>query len=244
MSNIILVIIMALSQVLGLGSDIDSRLEEAIKNELGERVQHVEVETHINTGSLLVKGKIAAIDFKLEGLYVKPVRIEEASFIVKNIKIRADKVLLGKSKGCVRSIGEVGLRFSFLPGDLSRALEAQSESIEEAELLISSGQVLIRGRYLWGPLSLPFEVQGYFSFEGGSKIFYRITRVRVSGLGIPAVLKNKLENELNPVFDLGEFHEKRRDDFKRCEDMLGRELKVKITNILVVEDRVIVVGSI
>jgi hypothetical protein len=244
MSNVVLIIIMALSQVLGLGGDVDSRLEKALKGELGDRVQAVEVEAHINKGSLLVKGKIAAIDFRLEGLYVKPVRIEEAYFIVKDIRIRAEKVLLGKAEDSIRSIGDISLRFSFLPNDLSHALDLQSELIDEPEVIIEKGQVVIRGRYALGPLSLPFEVQGYFSYEGGSKIYYRISRVRMAGLGFPAGLKKKLESELNPIFDLGEFHAKRRDEFKRCEEMLGRELKVVITHIVVEKDRIIVTGSI
>jgi|GEM_PF-2167137 len=244
MSNIILIIIMALSQVLGPGGDVDSRLEKVLKGELGDRVQAVEVESHINKGSLLVKGKIAAIDFRLEGLYVKPVRIEEAYFIVKDIRIRADKVLLGKADGSIRSLGDISLRFTFLPNDLSHALDVQSELISEPEIVIENGQVVIRGRYALGPLSMPFEVQGYFSYEGGSKIYYRISRVRVAGLGFPAGLKKKLEAELNPVFDLGEFHKKRRDEFKRCEEMLGRELRVVVTHIVVEKARIIVTGSI
>ena len=244
MSNVILIIIMALSQVLGLGGDVDSRLEKALKDELGDRVHTVEVESHINKGSLLVKGKIAAIDFKLEGLYVKPVRIEEAYFIVKDIRIRAEKVLLGKAEDSIRSIGDVSLRFTFLPGDLSHALDIQSDLIDEPEIVIEKGQVVIRGRYALGPLSVPFVVQGRFSYEGGSKIYYRISRVRVAGLGFPSGLKKKLESELNPVFDLGEFHEKRREEFKHCEEMLGRKLEVVITHIVVKEDRIIVTGSI
>jgi len=244
MSNVVLIIIMALSQVLGLGGDVDSRLERALKGELKDRVQAVDVESHINEGSLLVKGKIAAIDFRLEGLYVKPVRIEEAYFIVKDVRIRAEKVLLGKAEDSIRSIGEITLRFTFLPGDLSHALNVQSELIDDPEVIIEKGQVVIRGRYALGPLSMPFEVQGRFSYEGGSKIYYRISRVRVAGLGFPAGLKKRLETELNPVFDLGEFHEKRREEFKSCEKMLGRELKVVITHIMVEEDRIIVTGSI
>ena len=244
MSNVVLIIIMALAQVLGLGGDVDSRLENALKEELGMRVQAVEVESHINKGSLLVKGKIAAIDFRLEGLYVKPVRIEEAHFIVKDVRIRAEKVLLGKAEDSIRSIGDITLRFTFLPGDLSHALNVQSELIDEPEVIIEKGQVVIRGRYALGPLSMPFEVQGRFSYEGGSKIYYRISRVRVAGLGFPAGLKKRLETELNPVFDLGEFHEKRREEFKSCEKMLGRELKVVITHIMLEEDRIIVTGSI
>jgi len=244
MSNVILVIIIALSQVIGLGGDVDSRLENALKDELGERVQAVEVESHINKGSLLMKGKIAAIDFRLEGLYVKPVRIEEARFVVKDVRIRQEKVLLGKVEDCIRSIGDIAIRFTFLPDDLSQALEIKSELIDEPEVIAEKGQVIMRGRYRWGPLSLPFEVYGYLSYEGGSKIYYRISRVRMAGLGFPAGLKKKLEAELNPIFDLGEFNEKRRKEFKRCEGMLGRELKVVITHIVVKEDRIIVTGSI
>lgn len=244
MSNVILVIIMALSQVFGLGGNVDSRLEKALKDELGERVQAVEVESHINKGSLLVKGKIAAIDFRLNGLYVKPVRIEEAYFIVKDVRIRAEKVLLGKAEDSIRSIGDITLRFTFLPGDLSHALDVQSELIDEPEVITEKGQVVMRGRYALGLLSVPFEVQGYFSYEGGSKVYYRINRGRVASVGLPSGLKMRLENELNPIFDLGEFHEKRREELKRCEEMLGRELKVAITHIIVEEDRIIVTGSI
>ncbi|OGK08899.1 MAG: hypothetical protein A2Y63_06125 [Candidatus Riflebacteria bacterium RBG_13_59_9] len=246
MSNVILVIIMVLADILGLGpgADIDARIEDALKAELGKKVQAVQVETHINKGSLLTKGKIAAIDFTLEGLWVKPVRIEEAYFNVEDIRINASKVLLGKSDSCLRSIGDISFRFTFLPQDLARALELRSENIREPEIALAGGQLVISGKYLLGPISTPFEVEGYLSYEGGSRIYYRINAVRVAGLGLPATFRKMIEDELNPLFDLGEFHEKRREEFERNEKMVGRSLKVEVKHIVVGDDRIVITGSV
>jgi len=246
MSNVILVIIMVLAEVLGLssGADLNRRIEEALKAELGTKVKEVKVETHINKGSLLTKGKIAAIDFTLNSLWVKPLRIEEAYFNVKDVRIDAGKVLFGKGEQSLRSIGEVTFRFTLLPQDLGRALEQENERIREAEVALESGQVVISGRYKLGPIAPPFQVVGHLTYEGGSQIYYRIQRVRVAGLGLPASFRKKLEDELNPVFDLNEFHEKRREDFARNEELVGRPLKLKVRHILVQDDAIVITGEI
>jgi hypothetical protein len=244
MTNIILAIMLVIAQALGLGGDIDSKLEQALKNELGQKVEKVEVQSHINKGSLAAKGKIAQIDFNLTGLWMKPVRVETSKFEVKDIRINSAKVIAGKAERSIKSIGPVDFRMEFLPKDLARALELDSEKIRKPEVTLESGAVTIRGKYAMGIISVPFEVTGYLTYEGGSRIFYRISKARLVGVGLPGGIKQAIESELNPIFDLEKFQENKKDEFEENEKLIGRKLELVIRHVLVVSDRIIITGSI
>jgi hypothetical protein len=244
MTNIIVAIFMVIAQAIGLGGDINAKLEQAVKAELGQKVEAVDVETHINKGSLISKGKIAQIDLELTGLWMKPVRVERSKFELKDIRISTAKVVTGKAKRSINSVGDVNFRMEFLPKDLSRAIELDSDKIRDPKITLKSSAVIISGKYPVGMMSVPFEVEGYLTYEGGSRIFYRISRAKVVGLGLPGGVKQSIENELNPIFDIDKFEANKRDELEKNEKLIGRKLDLVIRNILVTSDRIIITGSI
>ena len=244
MTNIILAIILVLSQALGIGGDVDRKIEQAMKAELGKKVEEVRVKTYINEGALLAKGKISAIDFDLKGLWMKPVRVEGAQFQVKDIRVDSGKILSGKAERSIRSIGDIIFRLDFLPRDLTRALELDSPNIKDPQVSIEGGMVVIAGKYPMGPIAVPFQVKGYLTYEGGSRIYYRIQQARIIGIGLPGGIKQSIENELNPIFDLDKFAEKKREDFEACEDLIGRKLELVIRQVIASGNRIIITGSI
>jgi len=244
MTNIILVFMLILARVFAPGANVDEMLEKALTAELGEKVRKVSVETHINKGSLLTKGKIASIDLTLSELWVKPVLIDEAYFNIKDIRLNTGSVLTGDTKKCVRSVGDIKFRFTFRPEDLARALELSSERILEPRVRIEHSTVIISGKYAFGFLRPSFEVEGYLTFEGGSRIYYRVGKVRLAGLGMPGRIEKLLEDEMNPLFDLDKFHKKRREEFAENAKIVGRELRLRINHIIVHDDKVIATGSI
>ncbi len=244
MTNIILAIILVLSQALGIGGDIDRKIEQAIKADLGKKVEDVRVKSYINEGSLLTKGKIAAINIDLKGLWMKPVRVEGAQFEVKDIRVDSGKILIGKAEHGIRSIGDIIFRFDFLPRDLTRALELDTPNIIEPQVSIESGMVVIAGKYPMGPVAVPFKVKGYLTYEGGSRIYYRIHQARIVGIGLPSGIKQSIENELNPIFDLDKFAENKREDFEACESLIGRKLELVIRQVIASGNRIIISGSI
>lgn len=233
-----------LAEVFAPGANVDARLEKALTAELGDKVRKVSVDTHINKGSLLTKGKIAAIDLTLDKLWVEPVLIDEAYFNIGDVRLNTGKVLTGNTGRCVRSVGDIRFRFTFRPDDLARALELSSDSIIDPKVRTEQSSVVISGRYAFGILNPSFEVEGYLTFEGGSRIYYRVQKVRLAGLGMPGSIERLLEDEMNPLFDLDKFHEKRKDEFAENEKMVGRKLKLKISHIIVGDGKVVVTGSI
>lgn len=244
MTNIILAILLVLSQALGIGGDVDAKIEQAMKAELGKKVEEVKVKSHINEGALMAKGKIAAIDFDLKGLWMKPVRVEGAQFQVKDIRVDSTKMLTGKAEKCIRSIGDITFRFDFLPKDLTRALKLDSPNIKDPKVSIEGGMVVIEGKYPVGPVAVPFVVKGYLTYEGGSRIYYRIQHAKIVGVGLPGGIKQSIENELNPIFDLDKFEENKKEDFEICEELIGRRLKLVIRQVIASGNRIIITGSI
>jgi hypothetical protein len=244
MTNIILVFMLILAEVFTPGANVDEMLEKALQAELGDKVKNVSVETHINKGSLLTKGKIAAIDLTLDKLWVKPVLIDEAYFNITDVRLDTGNVLTGKAKKCVRSVGDIKFRFTFRPDDLARALELSSDNIINPKVRTEQSVVIISGKYAFGILKPSFEVEGYLTFEGGSRIYYRVQKVRLAGLGMPGRIEKLLENEMNPLFDLEKFHEKRKKEFEKNEKIVGRELRLKIGHIIVSDGKIVTTGSI
>jgi hypothetical protein len=244
MTNIILAILLVLSQALGIGGDVDSKIEQAMKAELGQKIEDVKVDSHINNGALMTKGKIAAIDFDLKGLWMKPVRVEGAQFQVKDIRVDSSKILTGKAEKCIRSIGDITFRFDFLPKDLTRALKLDSPNIKDPKVNIEGGMVVIEGKYPVGPIAVPFIVKGFLTYEGGSRIYYRIQNAKLVGIGLPGGIKQSIEDELNPIFDLDKFEENKKDDFDACEELIGRRLELVIRQVIASGNRIIITGSI
>jgi hypothetical protein len=244
MTNIIVAIFMVIAQAIGLGGDINAKLEQAVKAELGDKVEAVEVETHINKGSLISKGKIAQIDLNLTGLWMKPVRVETSKYEIKDIRIDTTKAVTGNAKRSIRSVGEVNFRMEFLPKDLSRAIELDSAKIRNPKISLNSGAVTISGRYPVGIMSVPFEVEGYLTYDGGSRIYYRIDRAKLVGIGLPGGMKQSIEDELNPIFDIDKFEANKRDELEINEKLIGRKLELVIRHVIVAADRIILTGSI
>ena len=244
MTNIILVFLLILAEVFTPGANVDARLEKALKAELGDKVKQVTVETHINKGSLLTKGKIASVDLTLDQLWVEPVMVDRAYFNISDVRLNTGKVLAGNAEKSVRSVGDIAFRFTFGPDDLADALAASSDNILDPEVRLEYGTVVISGRYAFGILKPSFEVVGYLTFEGGSRIYYRVMKVRLGGLGMPGRIEKLLEDEMNPLFDLDKFHEKRKDELAENAKMVGRELKLKISRIIVGDKDITVTGTV
>lgn len=51
---------------------------------------------------------------------------------------------------------------------------------------------------LWGP-EVPVELRGVFAVDGGPELYFRLDRLRVSGLPVPEPVVKQLERRFNPV---------------------------------------------
>ena len=244
MTKLISMILAILGSVLvGGESGLENKLENALKQELGERVKKVEVQVHQNPGSFILKGKIASIDFIFDDLYVKPVLMDEVTFNVKDVRVDILKsALTGDAK--VKRVGDISYSFTIKENQLAKALENETKAISDANVKIAGGELILSGKYRLGFLAIPFSVAGVPGFEENRRLVYKITEVRFVGMKLPKRIDTLLEEEINPVFDIEEFYEKKSDEWNLNEEMLGRELKLTVTSISADKGRIVVTGTV
>ncbi len=243
MRKLITLIISVLGTVISGGGNLEGKVEEALKNELGERVKDVRVEVHSNPGSLLINGKIASMDFTFDEFYVEPVLMDEVVFSVKDVRVNLLKsAISGEAK--IKKVGDITYRFIVRQNDLAEGLHAKVSNILDPQVTIKGGQIEISGKYQLGIIKVPFTVSGYVSYENKKTLNYRITEVRFVGVKVPAAIDRILEREINPLFDLEEFFKEKGGEWKMNEEMLGRKLNLTVRHILASEGKITVTGSI
>jgi len=231
------------SVLVGGESGLESKLESALKQELGEKVKKVEVQVHQNPGSFILKGKIASIDFIFDDLYVKPVLMDEVTFNVKDVRVDILKsALTGDAK--IKKVGDISYGFTVKENELAKALENETKAISDAKVKISDGMLVLSGKYRFGFLAIPFSVAGVPDFEDNRRLVYRVTEVRFVGMKLPKRIETLIEEEINPIFDIEEFYEKKSDEWKLNEEMLGRDLKLTVTSISAEKGRIVVTGTV
>ncbi len=243
MTKLIALIIGILGGILIGGGNLEKKVAEALQDELGDKVKGVKVEVHSNPGSFLLRGKIASMDFTFDEFYVEPVVMDEVYFNVKDIRVNLVRsAIAGETR--IKSVGEITYRFKVREKDLANGLAKKASSISYPSVEIEGGKIILSGKYRFGFLKVPFEVEGYPSFENKTSLNYRITAVRFVGIKLPTAIDKLLEREINPIFDLDTFYKKKGEEWKVNEEMLGRKLNLTIRHIIARNGVITVTGSI
>lgn len=242
MNRIIFLILVSIAQVFNPGTDASKELTAMLKAELAGKLKKVQVQMELPTGAFLHRDRINEVRMTFDRLYIKPMMVRRADIKLEQMVLDPTKPLQAGVER-VKSVGPLSYRLTFEADDLAAALTAKSKHIREPRITIARGIATLSGKLKFGFIKTPFEVAGNPTFEKHSQIVYRITEVKFIGVPLPASLKQLIEDDINPIFDLNEFYDKKKEDLAETERMLGRPLKFVVTGMKAEDNRLVLTGT-
>jgi len=242
MNRIILLVLLSIAQVFNPGVDASHDLEAALKAELGDKLDVVQVEMEVPTGAFLEHNRINEVEVAFDGLYIKPMMLRRAQIKIEGVQLDdSEPAKTGIER--VKSVGTISYELVVQADDLARALAEKSKTIKNPRITIDDGIATLSGSLKFGFIKTPFEVSGRPTFEKHSQIVYRVTEVKFVGIPLPGSLKQLIEDDINPIFDLDEFYEKKKEDLAQTEKMLHRPLKFVIKSLVAEDNRLVLSGT-
>jgi len=242
MNKIIYLILMSLAQVFSPGIDASQQLTELLKRELAGKLKEVRVAMQVPAGAFLRQNRINEVELTFDELYVKPMLVRRAEMKLERIELDTSKPPQAGAER-IKSVGTISYELLVAADDLAAALAAKSKRIKDPEIAIAKGTATLKGKLKFGLIKTPFEVAGRPAFEKRSQIVYHVTEVRFIGIPLPASLKQLIEDDINPIFDLNEFYDKKKEELAQTEKMLKRPLKFVVTALKAEDDHLLLTGT-
>jgi len=241
-TKIIALILAVLGTALSQGTELKHAISTALKQELANKVGDVGVSIKPDTPTILEDGRIASATFVFDDFFVEPVLMDKVYFQVNDVVLDVGGTrFLNRAK--IKSVGKIFYRFTVEEDNLAKGLQKRSRNISGARVKIDDGTIILSGSYHFGFIAVPFSVEGYGIFEQ-TKLMYRITRVRFVSIPLPEPIERLVEREINPIFDLKQFYQKKGSEWKLNEKMLGRKLNLTVKRITADDGKVTVEGEI
>jgi len=242
MNKIIFLILLSLAQVFTPGTDASQQLATLLKQELAGKLKGVEVQMEVPAGAFLRHDRINEVKLTFDRLYIKPMMVRRAEITLEQMVLDPTKPPEAGVER-VKSVGPLSYRFTFEADDLAAALAAKSKRIRNPKITIERGIATLSGKLKVGFIKTPFEVAGRPAFEKKSQIVYHVTEVKFIGVPLPASLKQLIEDDINPIFDLNEFYDKKKEELAQTERMLKRPLKFVVTELKAEHNRLLLTGT-
>ena len=141
-------------------------------------------------------------------LLIKKLRVSDFSLHARNVHLSPNALLRPddrdivtfKSQTAARAvISENDLTWMFAQGNSSKSMNLRAKFI--------GNQIRVAGDWSWGWFSGPVIVQGTLRLMkngGGNQVWCDITSLKLNGAEVPAFLKNKFSEKLNPLISYDE----------------------------------------
>ncbi|MCD6119844.1 hypothetical protein J7K50_08425 [bacterium] len=244
MTNLILIILLALVKAVGGGGIAEKEVSIAVQEALGEKVAAVHVNIDANPATFVAKGKISKLEFTLERFNVKPIVIEETLIVINGLKMNASDVLLGR-KAVIKYVGPTEWKLTIGVEQLTAAVLDSAPAIENPYFRTVGKSIEFTGNYRLNKyMAVPFRAKGRLKIQNGTRVVLRLTDFNVIGIGAPARLIYMIEDAVNPLLDVDKLMEGKKEDIALYELTLNRELDPRIDSIKVLKGKIIGTGTI
>lgn len=184
--------------------------------------------------TLSLNGELNSLVFKLDGLVLDPLKIEHASIMVEGIEI--------DPQGKV-SLGSIDWTVEINDADLTAALQKHTGSITQAVISSSKQGLIVEGSYKLWRLRIPFSLEGQLVVENQTNLVFELDSSGIGKLKLPLKLNKLLEQEINPVYDLGQFSSRSKEDLDQAKAQLNYEFYLLVEKIAPQKGKIVVNGS-
>jgi len=244
MTNLILIILLALANAFGGTGLAEKEVAKAVKEGLGDKVKSVEVKIETDPVTFVHKGKIKKLVFTLRRFDVDPIVIDETVITINGLKMNASEAILGKP-AVIKDLGPVDWYLKIGVEQLTAAVLDKAPQIEAPYFRTLGGEIEFSGNYRLNKyMSVPFKARGMLSSPDQVTVNLMLNKFNVTGIGVPAKLRLWVEDAVNPLLDVNKLMEGKREDIEAYEFTLSRKLDPKITQIVVGDGKIEGKGTI
>ncbi|MEP0814816.1 MAG: hypothetical protein HRF49_09170 [bacterium] len=244
MTNLVLIILVALVKALGGGGLVEKEVAKAVEQALGDKVKGVNVQISADPATFVAKGKIKGIVFILEDFDVDPIVIETTKISIDGLKMNTKDAILGKDAK-IKEIGPASWELVIGVNQLTAAVREKAPLIESPYFRTVGNQLEFTGSYRLNKyISVPFKARGRLRAVSGKRVMLDLTHMDVSGLGIPSGIKGMVEKEVNPLLDVDKLMAGKREEIAAYEMTLNRELNPFIDEITIGDGKIVGTGTI
>lgn len=178
---------------------------------------------------------VSRITLSFEGLAMDPLLVKSARFEVSKLKLGQDGRL---------AIGTISWDAVLDQAALTEALSVSQDSIKNPLVEITPDVISISGKYK-APLGarVSFKVDGTLGVEEDTLLMFRIDKTRAAGIDTPKWVSKKVEQAVNPVYDLAKFEKRSKKDIEFAKEKLDYDFKLKVSTIQPGSGKLAVAGS-
>jgi hypothetical protein len=244
MTNLILIILLAIVNTFGGTGVAEKEVARAIKDNLGTKIESVKGQIDTDPITLINKGKIEKLVFTLKRFDVKPIVIEETVITINGLKLNASDALIGKP-AVIKEIGRTDWKLRIGVEQLTVAVLDKSPQIEQPFFRTVGEEIEFMGNYRLNKyMAVPFVARGRLSIQDGKRVNLLLTKFEVTGIGVPAKLRSWVEDSVNPLIDVDKLMADKRADIEEYEFALNRQLDPRIDSITVLKGKIEGKGTI
>jgi hypothetical protein len=245
MTNVILIILFAVLDLFGSGGDLNQKVAESLKSQLGEKVGDVKADVKEATGTRFTSQRtVSSIDLTMTSLYAKPVTFSTASIHVEDMSIGYRQTPTGRQPR-IDGVGKMVWHAEITQEEMSKALSSQSHNVRSPEFRFTPNGVSLDGLFKLGPLQLPFSVGGTLVLsEDKKRIDLSLDRASFVGLGLSRPTLDKIQQDFNPIIDIDKLGEKKAEQIAEAEKLTSRKLNPLITKIVMGDGVLTADGSV
>lgn len=244
MAELIALLMVTVGQLLGSGAapaELSREVQAALVASSPFAVAEIEVEVTLepppeeSTGAAAeFAGDSYRLDFEFTGIEIEPLTIEDLDITVGGIH-RGDA-------GGLR-IGWITFSAQITEQALREALKSHAPSISNPAVTVSRQGIRLGGGLRTWLGTVPFAVEGNLTVANQTQLVFTIDESRMAGIGIPAVVNNVIEHEVNPVYDLADFVKRSKKDIARARAQLDYEFYLSVEELTPQNGHIIVAGK-
>ncbi len=244
MTNLILIILLAIVNAFGGTGVAEKEVAKAVKDGLGGKVESVKVQIDSDPITLINKGKIEKLVFSLKRFDVKPIVIDETVITINGLKLNASDALIGKP-AVIKEIGKTDWKLRIGIEQLTAAVRDKSPQIEQPFFRTINDEIEFSGSYrLNRYMTVPFKARGRLSIVDNKRVNLLLTKFEVTGIGVPAKLRSWVEDSVNPLLDVDKLMNDKRAEIEEYEFVLNRRLDPRVDTITVLKGKIEGTGTI
>jgi len=230
MSNLVLLILLSIVNLLQGGNSLDKRIADDVKTKLGDRVGTVSAHVVKNQARFIAKGQIDKIEIDMTNLFVNPITFTYASFDIEKLRINSLGTLVKRAPK-IESIGDITWKAEITEGELSRALAKQTKRVSNPVFTLTPAGLKLQANYQLSVLPIPFSVEGRLRIGSGKTIILKLDRATLIGVGLPAFIVARIEQEFNPIINVNKLKVTKGEEVKEAENVTNRKLDPRIFRI-------------
>lgn len=154
----------------------------------------------ITPGPRAAQGYLQEVYISAKPAQIKKRRFSELVLRARNVRLDVDKLMNGKIETLS---SQTHLRATVTESELTQAL-ARGQDSADKNLRVkfqNNGSVHVTGYWQWGWFSGPMEATGKLRLGPGYTVVADIATLKLNGANVPAALKSKFEERINPLID-------------------------------------------